>query len=341
MAAAQSGRHYRFGPFEADLRAGELRKNGATVHLPEQPFQILCALIENQGELVTREEIRLKLWPGGTIVEFDHSINAAVRRLRDLLGDDAEHPVYIETIPHRGYRFIADVHRGAASAHAASGLFAGSPAGDQEEAEAIAVLPFENVSGDPDSEYLSDGITETLINSLSQLGRLKVLARRTVFRYKGRTADAAGLGRKLNVRAVLTGRVLQRGDTLMICAELIDAVNGWQLWGERYKRSPGDIFDVQEEIARVIFEKLRVKLGQEEEQQLARRHTRNTRAYEAYLKGLFFWNKWSVDGFCKAEEFFRLAIEEDPAYAPAYAGLADSLSAPRYLGLVSPRETIP
>jgi serine/threonine protein kinase/tetratricopeptide (TPR) repeat protein len=211
----------------------------------------------------------------------------------------------------------------------------------EEATDAIAVLPFENSSGDPDSEYLSDGIAESLINSLSQMGRLRVLARSTVFRYKGQTVDPQKVGRELNARAVLTGRVLHRGDTLVIGAELMDVQNGWQLWGERYKRMFDDIFDVQEEIAKIIFEKLRVKLSPEEERKLAKRYTENAEAYQLYLKGIYFWNKWTEEGFRKAEQFFRLAIETDPAYAPAYAGLADGFAAPTYVGLVPPRVGIP
>jgi serine/threonine protein kinase/Tfp pilus assembly protein PilF len=215
---------------------------------------------------------------------------------------------------------------------------AGESPKPQEEMDAIAVLPFENSSGDPDSEYLSDGIAESLINSLSKMGRLRVLARSTVFRYRGQTGDPQKLGRELNVRAVLTGRVLQRGQTLVIGAELMDVQNGWQLWGERYKRKLDDIFDVQEEIAKVIFEKLKVKLSPAEEKKLAKRYTENAEAYQLYLKGIYFWNKWTEESFRKAEQFFRLAIETDPSYAPAYAGLADALVAPTYVGLAPPRE---
>ena len=205
----------------------------------------------------------------------------------------------------------------------------------------VAVLPFENTSGDPDSEYLSDGITETLINSLSQLGRLRVLARSTVFRYKGRTQDPQQVGRELGAIAVLTGRVLQRGQTLVIGAELMDVANGLQLWGERYKRNVADIFDVQEEIARVIFEKLRVKLTPKEEKRLAKRYTVNPDAYSLYLKGTYFWNKWTEDGFRRAEGFLRQAIAEDPSYAPAYAALGNCFTAPPYIGLLAPRNAFP
>lgn len=207
--------------------------------------------------------------------------------------------------------------------------------------ETIAVLPFENASGDPEAEYLSDGMTESLINSLAQLGRLRVLARSTVFRYKGRLVDAQQTGRQLNARAVLTGRVFHRGDTLVIGAELVDVVKGWQLWGERYKRSLTDIFDVQEEIARVIVDKLRVTLSPSEEQRLGKRHTDDPEAYRLFLKGLYFWNKWTDEGFRKAEDYFRRALDRDPTFAPAYAGIADILVSPPYMGFVSPRNVFP
>ena len=214
-------------------------------------------------------------------------------------------------------------------------------AGSAEQVDAIAVLPFENMSGDPDAEYLSDGITESLINSLAQLGRLRVLARSTVFRYKGRAGDAQQIGTELHARAVLTGRVFLRGDTLVIGAELVSVANGWQLWGERYKRSLTDIFDVQEEIARVIVDKLRVTLSPTEERRLGNRHTDNPEAYQLFLKGLYFWNKWTTEGFRQAEEYFRHALVKDPGYAPAYTGIADMFASPPYMGYVSPRDVFP
>jgi serine/threonine protein kinase/tetratricopeptide (TPR) repeat protein len=208
-------------------------------------------------------------------------------------------------------------------------------------AHTVAVLPFENASGDPDAEYLSDGITESLINSLAQLGRLRVLARSTVFRFKNRTGDAQQIGRELNASAVLTGRAFMRGETLVISAELVDVVKGWQLWGERYKRSVTDIFDVQEEIARVIVDKLRVKLSPTEDQRLGKRHTDDPEAYQLFLRGLYFWNKWTPEGFQMADGYFRQALDKDPAFAPAYAGIADLCASPPYMGLVSPRDAIP
>jgi serine/threonine protein kinase len=211
----------------------------------------------------------------------------------------------------------------------------------QEETVAVAVLPFENASGDPDTEYLGDGIAESLINSLSQLGRLKVLARGRVFRYKGRTEDPQQLGRELNVRAVLTGRVFQRGDTLVIAAELMDVEKGWQLWGERYKRNSDDIFDVQEEIARVIFEKLRVKLSPTEEKKLTKRYTENAEAYQLYLKALYFSYRWSPENLKKAVEYCRQAIEHDPTLTPALAVMATSYTMLAFYGFLPPRDAFP
>jgi serine/threonine protein kinase/tetratricopeptide (TPR) repeat protein len=193
--------------------------------------------------------------------------------------------------------------------------------------DSLVVLPFVNASADPNTEYLSEGITESLINSLSQLANFRVIARTTAFRYKGREVDPQKVGRELGVRAVLTGRVTQRGDTLRIQADLVDVAEGSQLWGQQYNRKLSDIFALQEEIAREISEKLRLKLTGEEKQRLARRYTENTEAYEYYVKGRYYWNRRTADALQKAIEYFERAIEKDPAYALAYAGLADSYNA--------------
>jgi eukaryotic-like serine/threonine-protein kinase len=189
--------------------------------------------------------------------------------------------------------------------------------------DSLAVLPFVNLSGDPEMEYLSDGITDTLINSLSQLRRLRVVPRSLSFRYKGREVDAQRVGGELDARAVLTGRVMQRGDTLLVGTELMDVAKLSQLWGAQYNRKMADIFVLQEEIAREISEKLRLQLTGEEKKRLTKRATGNKEAYQLYLKGRYWWNKRTEDGFKKAIDFFQRAIENDPAYAPAYAGLAD------------------
>jgi eukaryotic-like serine/threonine-protein kinase len=187
----------------------------------------------------------------------------------------------------------------------------------------LAVLPFANMSADPDAEYLSDGIVESIINSLSQLPKVRVMARSTVFRYKGQDVDPQKAGRELNVDAILTGRVIQRGETLIIKTEMVDVADGSQLWGEQYNRKLSDIFAIEEEIAKHISEKLRVKLTGEEKKRLVKRHTENTEAYQFYLKGRYYWNRRVTDDLKKAIEFFQQAIEKDPGYALAYSGIAD------------------
>jgi serine/threonine protein kinase/Flp pilus assembly protein TadD len=207
----------------------------------------------------------------------------------------------------------------------------------------VAILPFENASGDPEAEYFSDGVTESIISSLSRLPNLKVMARSMVFRYKGRALDPRRAGRELGVGAVVTGRVIQRGDSLVIGAELVDVVDGWQLWGAQYNRSLAHVFAVQEEVAAEIAERLRLKLTRDEKKRLSKRYTESISAYQAYLRGRYHWNKRTRDSLQKGVESFKRALEEDPAYALAYAGLADSyalLGIAEY-GVLPPREAMP
>jgi TolB-like protein/Tfp pilus assembly protein PilF len=206
--------------------------------------------------------------------------------------------------------------------------------------DSLAVLPLQNASADPNMEYLSDGITESIINSLSQLPQLRVMARSTVFCYKGREVDSREVGRELGVRAVMMGRVLQLSDNLIIKTELVDALDGSQLWGEQYKRKASDIFELQEEISADISGKLRLKLTGEEKKLLAKRYTDNTEAYQLYLKGRYYLGKMTSAGLKRGIEYFNQAIEVDPAFALAFAGLADA-----YYGLsaahLPPREAMP
>jgi len=206
--------------------------------------------------------------------------------------------------------------------------------------ESLAVLPLVNASADPDVEYLADGITESLINSLSQVPNLAVMSRNAVFRYKGRETDAQAVGQTLKVQAVLTGRVVQRGDGLSISAELIEVRNNRHLWGEQYNRKLRDILAVQEDISTEISEKLRFRLTGEERKRLTKRYTQNTEAYQLYLRGRYHWNKKNPEGFNKGIEYFQKAIEADPNYAPAYAGLAALYNnlANYNFALVPPRE---
>ena len=209
--------------------------------------------------------------------------------------------------------------------------------------DSIAVLPLENAGADPGTEYLSEGLTDSIINHLSSLPKLRVVARSTVFRYKGHTGDPLQIGAELGVRAVLTGRVLQVGDNLVIKSELVDVSDGSQLWGENYRRRLADIFDIEDEISREISEKLRLKLSGDEKKKLAKRFTQNPEAYQLYLKGRFHWNRRSAAELRKAAEYFEQAIGADPAYALAYAGLADSyaLLSWFYLASSAPAEVMP
>ncbi|MFN2510885.1 MAG: protein kinase [Pyrinomonadaceae bacterium] len=218
---------------------------------------------------------------------------------------------------------------------------ASGPRRSRSAISSLAVLPLVNVSADPDAEYLCDGITESIINNLSRLPRLRVMARATVFRYKGQEIDPQVVGNKLNVRAVMTGRVQYLGDDLLIATELVDVKDGSQLWGAQYKRKLADIFEVQEEIARRISEKLEVRLSGAERKQLAKRHTENPEAYQAYLKGRYYWSKRTPQGFLKAIEYFERATSIDPDYSVAYSGLADCYTLLNYAGVLRPKEAMP
>ena len=207
--------------------------------------------------------------------------------------------------------------------------------------DSIAVLPFENATADPNTEYLSDGITESIINSLSRLPKLRVMARSTVFRYKGQIPNPQKLGSDLNVRTVLTGRVVQRGDSLIIGTELVDVANGWRLWGEQYNRKLADVVAVQEEIANEISERLRLNLTGEEKKRLSKRPTLDAHAYQDYLRGRFYWNKRTEDGVKKGIEYFQRAVEKDPGYPLPYVGLADSYNILGFYAYADPREAFP
>jgi serine/threonine-protein kinase len=204
--------------------------------------------------------------------------------------------------------------------------------------ESLAVLPLINASDDPNLDYLSDGITESIINNLSQMPRLRVFARSTMFRYKGKSVEAKRVGQELGARAVLMGRVLQRGDRLVVGMELVDASDETQIWGEHYNRKSADLFEVQDEIAREITEKLRLKLSPADKGRLKKRHTKSVEAYYLYLKGRYFWYKRTEEALRKGIEFFNQAIEEDPSYAAAYDGLSDSYALLALRGLIPPKE---
>jgi TolB-like protein/Flp pilus assembly protein TadD len=321
----------RFGAFEFDLKSRELLKRGRRVRLVGQPSQILAILLRHPGKLVTREELRQALWLGDTHVNFEQSLNAAMRRLRQALGDSPEKPVFIETMARRGYRFIAPASAPATSA----------PPSIQPAVKAIAVLPFENATGDTEAEYLVDGLTESIINAVSRLPALRVLARSTVFRYRGKPVDSRTLGRKLTVDAVLLGRVSQRGDELIVATELVDR-NGWLIWGEQFGRKLADVLLIEAELsARISGSLCSELLEKTKAPPYARPYTQSTEAYQDYLKGRYHWNRMSAEGLKKSVDFFQHALRKDPGFALAHAGLADSYCLLGFFDLLPPAEAMP
>ena len=309
---------YSFEGFLLDPAEQALLREGSPVPLTPKAFLTLLALVRRAGHLVEKERLLDEVWPDTSVEEGN--LTVTVFMLRKALGEQKGGQKFIQTVPRRGYRFVPAVRE---VENGAGARAAPRPAA-RDEAVSLAVLPLLNESRDPSAEYLSDGITESIINSLSRLPRLHVLARSTVFRYKGQDIDPRAVGREMSVGAVLTGRLILFGDSLIVRTALIDAQSGRQLWGEEYKRRPDDILGLQEEISRKISESLRVKLSGEEEDRLAKRHTTSTEAYQTYLKGRYHWNKRTQEGIERGIEYFKEAIRLDPEYALAYAGIADS-----------------
>ncbi len=315
----------RFGAFELDLRAAELRKDGHRIRLQEQPFQILVELLDRPGQVVSREEIRNKLWPNNTIVEFDHSINTAVKRLRDALQDSAESPRYIETLARRGYRFIASVSPQPEKVHQ-PGVAPFTPAaawpveGSPPQNASIAVLPFTNMSGDPENEYFSDGLTEELINELAHAPGLKVIARTSAFAFKGKQEDIRSIGRTLGVAHIVEGSVRRAGSRVRIGAQLIAATDGAHVWSERYDREMADIFALQDDIAQAIATALRLHLTG-----TSRQYRPSLPAYEAYLKARNCLAAFTRESLPQSKDLFERVITLDADFALAQSGLAMAL----------------
>lgn len=340
-----TARVVRFGPFELDVRAGELRKRGRKIVLQEQPFQILLMLLERSGDVVLREEIRERLWPDDTFVQFAPSINAAMQRLREALGDTANEPRYVETVARRGYRLLEkiaingnEIEAGEPDSKRAGSSIAAASLRQAKAPRSIAVLPFENASRDSDGDYLTEGITENIINSLSKIAGLRVTPRSTVFRYRKKVMNPQTIGRELRVESVLAGRVTQREGALVVSVELIDATQGSQLWGERYSRRLTDLYEVEQEIARKISESLRVQLNGKDQERVAKRFTENSEAYQFYLRGRYCWNRRTPEDIRKGYRYFQQAIEKDAGYALAYSGLADCYSHLCSFGAIAPKE---
>ncbi len=316
---------YHFGSYYLNEREGVLLRDGSPVALTPKAFDTLLVLVRNSGHLVEKDELMRQVWPETAVEESNLTQN--IFMLRKILGESNEESKYIETVPRRGYRFVAAVREISepVSFLTKSGE-GGIRASDRSQLQGfgyLAVLPFVNSSGDANMEYLSDGITEGIINSLSQLPVLRVMSRSTVFRYKGGDLDAQRIGRELGVSAVLVGRVHSQDRGLLISTELVDVANGWQIWGAAYDRDSDAILEVQNEIASQISAALRLKLTGEEERRLSKRFTESPPAYQAYLEGRHYWSKYTREGLEQAIACFREAIDLDPTYVLAYAGIVD------------------
>lgn len=320
---------YRFGRFQLDAGEQLLLRDGQRVYLTPKDFELLLRLIKNRGHILEKEELMKEMWPN-TFVE-EGNLNRHISTIRKMLGEKQDRREYIETIPRRGYRFIAHVRELRDETSAAiddermDALSRVEESGTRiKPLYSLAVLPFVNASSDQNVEYLSDGITDSVINILSSLPQLRVMARSTVSRYKGRDVDPKKVARELGVNAVLIGRLLEFDDNLIVKVELVSAEDGSQLWGEQYSRKPSDIFAMQEEISQKITRKLRLRLTDEHKRRLAKHHTENTEAYLAYMMGRFLLNKRTPAGLWNSVKHFERAIKLDPQYALAYVGLTQS-----------------
>ncbi len=417
----------RFGTYEVSFQSGEVRKAGVRIRVQQQPLKLLEVLLERPGEVVTREELRSRVWPNESFGDFDQAVNIAIAKLRSALGDSAENPRYIETLPKRGYRFIADVSFADADGRirrpeSASSDAPGKEPGHQFEANglaipavtepgpqlqgpglaappvtgpglqlrgagsavpakrrprptsrvimalavvlglailsvvlfrsrghrpaairSLAVLPLENLSGDASQNYFSDGMTDELITDLAQISALRVISRTSVMVYKGARKPLPQIARELNVDAVVEGTVLRSGDQVRITAQLIDASTDKHLWSQSYQGELRDTLALQDRVARAIAEQIQINLTPREQAALKSVRVVNPEAYESYLKGRYFWNKRTADGLRVALAYFNQAIEEDPNYAQAYSGLADTyaLLGDWQYAVMTPKEAYP
>src|SRR4051812_15506380 len=378
MQEHRASERVSFGVFDIDLRTGEVRKQGLRIRLQRQPFELLALLIERAGEVVTREELQQKLWPANTFVDFDHGLNKAINKIRETLGDSADAPRFVETVSRRGYRFLADVRpialpgtpaetatdvlalpplpaverRSATWVAAAlvavlatSGLIWGLRAARHAPSapRSIAVLPLESLSSDPSQDYFADGMTDELITELGRISALRVISRTSAMAYKHTRKPLPEIARELNVDAVVEGTVLRSGDVVRITAQLIDGATDRHLWSDSYQGELRNTLALQNSVARAIAREIRVTINPREEAALRNAKAVDPAAYESYLKGRYFWNKRTADGLSTALAYFNQAIEQDPSYAPAYSGLADTyaLLGDWQYAVMTPGEALP
>jgi TolB-like protein/DNA-binding winged helix-turn-helix (wHTH) protein/tetratricopeptide (TPR) repeat protein len=353
----------RFGVFELDTDSGELRKQGRRVKLQDQPFQVLQVLLEQTGKVVTREELQRRIWPSDTFVDFDRGLYNAIKRLREALDDSAESPRFIETMPRRGYRFIATVEGNGPPASQTQtaeitkpvpsrnfrprillgltttivilALLGGeilwrrrSQAGTVPQIHSIAVLPLQNLSGDPTQEYFSDGMTDALITGLAQQGLLKVISRTSSMEYKQTKKSLPEIARELGVDGIIEGTVQRSGDRVRITAQLIQASSDKHLWADSYERDLHDVFTLEREVTNDIADQVRVRITTQKQALSPQLRPVNLEALDSYLQGSYHLNKGDMgsrdEELRKAGVLFQRSIDADPRFAPAYVGLAEA-----------------
>jgi TolB-like protein/DNA-binding winged helix-turn-helix (wHTH) protein/Flp pilus assembly protein TadD len=347
----------RFGSFEVDLRAGELRKHGTRIGLQQQPFRVLALLLEHPGEVVTREELRQAIWPTIAFGSFDEGIDATIHKLRSALGDSAENPRFVETLPRRGYRFIAAID-GVVSPTSPEGarrpwlmsnrrplVLAGGLAValllvlgtgglrdrlrgrvSSTRIHSIAVLPLRNLSGDSAQEYFAEGMTEALTTRLGKTAGLRVISNTSAMHYKGTHQTMPEIGQELHVDVVVEGAVLRAGNRVRVTAQLVEATTDRYLWAETYERDLRDVLGLQDAIAQAIANEVQIRLSSSQQSPVASTRARpvDPDAYDLYLRGRAEWNEWTEQGSRTSIEYFERAVQKDPSYAPAWAGLSDA-----------------
>jgi len=350
----------QFGEYALDLRTGELRRNGNLVKLQPQPAKVLTILASRAGEIVTRSELTDQVWGAETYVDFEHGLNYAIRQIRSVLEDDPESPRFLETIPKRGYRFIAEIlsqpSRGsieppsvqpdlpsvsrnnllsqgalylglvvALAAIVITWYLRSRPSGapGSGRIHSLAVLPLRNLSNDPEQEYFSDGMTDELITNLAKFGDLRVISHTSVEHYKGTKKTLTQIATELGVDAIIEGTVMRSSDRVRITAQLIDGSSDKHLWADSYERELRDVFSLQDEVALRIAAEVGANLSGRERGQTGIR-VASPAAHEAYLRGNFYWNQLTCKGFRQGVDNFQRAISLDPRFAPAYVGLAES-----------------
>jgi len=397
--ASPSGKIFRFGLFEADAARTTLKRKGVRVKIHDQPFHVLIRLLENAGEIVTRDQLRQMLWPEGTHVDFDGSLNVILKKLRSAIDDDSDNPRFVETVPRRGYRFIAPVsaipqpelNTAASAGRRTNGsalngderalpnsgsvvpiarskpLFREravlvslavililavsvllirphlSPTPQSQRRVMLAILPFQNLSNDPNQEYFSDGLTEETITDLGQLSpeHLGVIARTSSMAYKHTNKTVGEIGRELGVDYILEGSVRREGEKARVSAQLIRVSDQTHLWAANYDRQLNDLLEIQDELGETIAQQVQINLSPRQQISSLKPRSVEPEVYDLYLRGRYAWNQRTPAGIKQSIGYFQQATAKNPNFGAAYAGLADAYNIGNIIGVFSPKESLP